>query len=144
MAQFAPSFFLLDAKHVAGIILRSNGSGAYGGGTYDIIGPTGSSLGYPTVAAKAGDSIELFAGGLGPTNPAVQAGQAFSSAAPTTNAVTLRINNISVTPAFAGLSGAGLYQINVTVPAGLGTGDVSLAAAVGGAQTPAGVVISLQ
>jgi uncharacterized protein (TIGR03437 family) len=144
LAQFGPSFFLLDAQHVAGIILRSNGSGAYGGGTYDIIGPTGKSLGYPTVAAKAGDTIELFAGGLGPTNPAVAAGQAFSSAAATTNPVKLLINNLSVTPAFAGLSGAGLYQINLTVPAGLGTGDISLAATVGGAQTPAGVVISLQ
>ena len=144
MAQFAPSFFLLDAKHVAGIILRSNGSGIYGGGTYDIIGPTGNSLGYATVAAKAGDTVELFAGGLGATNLLVQAGQAFSGAAPTTNAVTLQINNLSVTPAFAGLSGAGLYQINLTVPAGLGTGDVSLTATVGGAQTPSGAVISLQ
>ncbi len=43
LGQFGPSFFLLDAKHVAGIILRSNGTGAYGGGTYDIIGPTGTS-----------------------------------------------------------------------------------------------------
>jgi len=49
-----------------------------------------------------------------------------------------------VTPAFAGLSGPGLYQINVTIPAGLGTGDVSLDAALGGVQTAAGVVISLQ
>ena len=144
MAQFAPSFFLLDAKHVAGIILRSNGSGAYGGGSYDIIGPTGNSLGYATVAAKAGDSIELFAGGLGPTNPTVSAGQAYSGAAPATNPVKLLMNNVSVTPAFAGLSGAGLYQINVTVPAGLGTGDVSLVATVGSAQTPPGAVISLQ
>jgi uncharacterized protein (TIGR03437 family) len=47
-------------------------------------------------------------------------------------------------PAFAGLSGAGLYQINLTVPASLGTGDVSLAATVGGVQTPATAVISLQ
>jgi uncharacterized protein (TIGR03437 family) len=74
----------------------------------------------------------------------VLAGQAYSGAAPTTNAVTLLINNVSVTPAFAGLSGAGLYQINLTVLAGLGTGDVPLAAAVGGVQTPSGVVISLQ
>ena len=36
LAPFAPSFSLLDAKHVAGIILRSDGSGAYGGGSYDI------------------------------------------------------------------------------------------------------------
>jgi uncharacterized protein (TIGR03437 family) len=144
LAQFGPSFLLLDSKHVAGIILRSNGSGAYGGGTYDIIGPTGNSLGYPTVAAKVGDSVVLFAVGLGPTNPVVPAGQAFSGAASTTNAVSLLINKFSAAPSFAGLSSAGLYQINLTVPAGLGTGDVSLVATVGGVQTPAGVVISLQ
>jgi uncharacterized protein (TIGR03437 family) len=142
--QFAPPFSLLDSKHVTGIILRSNGSGAYGGGTYDIIGPTGSSLGYTTVAAKAGDSVVRFAVGLGPTNPAVPAGNAYSSAAPTTNPVNVLINNVSVTPAFAGLSGAGLYQINLTVPAGLGTGDVLLLAMVGGEQTQTGVFVSLQ
>jgi uncharacterized protein (TIGR03437 family) len=58
--------------------------------------------------------------------------------------VTLRLNNVSVTPSFAGLSGAGLYQFNLTIPAGLGTGDVPLQAVVAGVQTPAGVVISVQ
>ena len=144
LAQFGPSFFLLDATHVAGIILRSNGKGAYGGGSYDIIGPTGTSLGYPTVAAKAGDIVELFGTGFGPTSPAVLAGQAYSGAAPTTSPVTLRINNVGVTPSFAGLSGAGLYQLNLTVPPGLGTGDVPLQATVGGVLTPSGVVISTQ
>lgn len=144
LAQFAPSFLLLDSNHVAGIILRSNGSGAYGGGTYDIIGPTGNSLGYATVPAKAGDTVELFAGGLGPTNPEVHAGEAFSGAAPTTNPVGLFINNVTVSPTFAGLSSAGVYQINLTLPADLGTGDVSLQASVGGSQTHTGVVISLQ
>jgi uncharacterized protein (TIGR03437 family) len=137
LASFAPSFFLLDSKHVAGIIVRPNSS-------YDIIGPTGSSLGYPTVAAKAGDIIELFGTGFGPTNPPVAPGAPFSGAAPTTSAVAIRIGNANVTPAFAGLSGAGAYQINLTVPSGLGTGDVSLQATVGGVQTPSGVVISLQ
>jgi uncharacterized protein (TIGR03437 family) len=144
LAQFGPAFFLLDGTHIAGIILRANGKGAYGGGTYDIIGPTGTLLGYATVAAKAGDNIALFGNGFGPTSPAVPAGQPFSGAAATTNPVTLRINNVSVTPAFAGLSGPGLYQINLTIPAGLGTGDVSLQAMVGGVQTPSGPVISLQ
>jgi len=137
LAQFGPAFFLLDGKHVAGIILRANGS-------YDILGPTGSSLGYPTVAAKAGDTVALFGNGFGPTSPAVPAGQVFSGAAATTNPVTVQINNVSVSPSFAGLSGAGLYQINLTVPAGLGTGDVSLVASVGGVQTASGVVISVQ
>jgi uncharacterized protein (TIGR03437 family) len=135
---------LLDSKHVAAIIFRSNGSGAYGGGAYDIVGPTGTSLGYPTVAAKAGDSVALFALGLGPTNPSVSAGQPFSSSAPTTNPVTLLVNGVSVTLAFAGLSGAGLYQLNFTVPAGLGSGDTPLWVFVGGMLTPSGAVISLQ
>jgi uncharacterized protein (TIGR03437 family) len=144
LAQFGPAFFMLDATHVAGIILRANGKGAYGGGTYDIIGPTGTSLGYATVAAKAGDIVSLFGNGFGPTIPAVPSGQPFSAAAATTNPVTLRINNVTVTPTFAGLSGPGLYQINLTIPAGLGDGDVSLQAMVGGIQTPSGAVISLQ
>jgi uncharacterized protein (TIGR03437 family) len=98
LAVFAPAFLVLDGKHVAGLIIRSNGSGAYGGGTYDILGPTGNSLGYPTVSAKAGDTVELFAVGLGPTSPPVLAGQTFSGVAPTTNSVSLLINNVSVTP----------------------------------------------
>jgi len=144
LAPFAPSFLLLDTKHVTGIILRANGSGAYDGGAYDIIGPTGNSLGYATVAAKAGDTVELYAVGLGPTTPPVQAGQAFPGSAPTNNPVTLLINNVSVVPSFAGFSSSLLYQINLTVPAGLGTGDVPLVAKVSGAQTQSGVVISLQ
>jgi len=144
LAPFAPSFLLLDTKHVAGIILRSDGTGAYGGGTYDIVGPTGSSLGYPTVAAKAGDSVLLYGVGFGPTSPVVLAGQAYSGAAPTTMPVNVLIGNVNVIPSFAGLSGAGLYQINLTLPTGLGTGDVTLAASVNGVPTESNVVISVQ
>jgi uncharacterized protein (TIGR03437 family) len=144
LAPFVPAMLLLDARHVTGIILRANGSGAYGGGTYDIVGPTGSSLGYATVAARAGDIVELFGVGFGPTTPSVLAGQAFSGAAPTKNTVQLAINGTPVIASFAGLSSAGLYQINVTIPVGLGAGDLSFLATVGGVQTQPGVVISLQ
>jgi uncharacterized protein (TIGR03437 family) len=143
LGAVAPAFLLLDSKHVAGIILRSNGSGAYGGGTYDIIGPQVSTLGYPVVPAAEGDTIELFAAGLGPTNPSVTAGQPYSGAAATTNSVTVQINNVPVPLGFAGLSGAGLYQINLIVPAGLGLGDVPLALSVGGAHAQSGVVLSV-
>ena len=144
LGHFGPSFSLLDGRHVTGIILRSNGSGAYGGGSYDILGPTGTSLGYRTVAAQPGDTIALYGVGFGPTSPAVLAGQVFSGGASTTNAVQVFMNSTSVAPLFAGLVGAGLFQINLTVPPGLGTGDLPLSATVGGVQTPSGVVISLQ
>jgi uncharacterized protein (TIGR03437 family) len=48
-------------------------------------------------------------------------------------------------PSFAGITSAGLYQFNIPqLPAGLGTGDVSLQATVAGVRSPSGVVISLQ
>jgi uncharacterized protein (TIGR03437 family) len=145
LAAFAPSFLLFDGKHVTGIIIRSDGSGSQGGGTYDFLGPTGNSLGYPTVAAKAGDSVQLYAVGLGPTNPPIVAGKPLTvNSAPTINPVTLHINNVSITPGFAGFDTSILYQINLTIPAGLGTGDVPLSVTVAGAQTQSGVYISLQ
>ena len=144
LSEFAPSFLLLDAKHITGHIPRSDGSGAYGGGTYDIIGPTGNSLGYPTVAAKAGDAVELYVLGLGPTFPSAPSGQIFAGAAATTSSVTVTIGNAPVTPLFAGLVEVGVYQINLIVPAGLGAGDVSIQAMVGGLATQPGAVISVQ
>ena len=72
------------------------------------------------------------------------AGRAFSGAAWAVDAVSIQIDNWNVTTSFAGQSGAGLVQINLTIPSGLGTGDVPLAATVGGVETPSGVVISLQ
>jgi len=122
LAQVAPSFILLDAKHVAGIILRSDASGAFGGGTYVIIGPTGTSLGYQPVAAKAGDSVVIFAVGFGPTKTAVPPGAPYTGSAATTNTVNVLINNVSVTPACSGETSAGLYQLNLTIPPGLGVG----------------------
>jgi uncharacterized protein (TIGR03437 family) len=151
MADAAPAFLLFDNQHVAGIILRQDGTGAFGhgAGSYDILGPTGNSLGYPTVAAKAGDIVELFGTGFGPTNPVVPSGQAFDGAAPTTYTVSLQINNVSVGTMWAGLSSAGVDQINLTIPSGLGTGDVPLVAGISGGHTPlyvtpSYVVISLQ
>jgi uncharacterized protein (TIGR03437 family) len=144
LAPASPAWSMHDATHVAAIILRSNGTGAYGGGTYDIVGPTGSSLGYPTVAAKAGDSVVLFGIGFGPTSPTVPAGVAFSGAAPITSGLQMTLAGQGITPAFAGESSTGLYQFNITIPAGLGTGDKPLTVTVGGASAQSGVVLSLQ
>jgi uncharacterized protein (TIGR03437 family) len=144
LAQFGPSLSLLDSKHVAGIISRFDGSGSNGGGTYDIVGPAGTSLGYKTVPAKAGDTLILFGVGFGPTNPVVASGKAFTGSAPTTNTVQFLVNGSVVLPFYSGLTEAGLYQFNLVLPAGLGAGDVTLQASVGGVRSPSGVVLSLQ
>lgn len=140
LVNVAPSFSLLDSSgHVAGIIVHSDG-------TYNILGPTGNSLGYATVAATAGDQIELFGVGFGPTNPSVPAGQPLPTGvtAQTTNTVTLSIGGQNVITEGSFLSEAGLYQINLSVPSGLGAGDQPLVATVAGVSTQTNVVISLQ
>jgi uncharacterized protein (TIGR03437 family) len=144
LAPAAPSFSLMGGHYVVGIILRSDGSGAYGGGSYDILGPTGGSLGFPTVAASPGDLVSLYGVGFGPTNPAVPAGELFSGAAPVKDEFHLYINHLEVKTLFVGLSSAGLYQINLKVPCGLGSGDVPIRALVGGGDTQLGVLFSLQ
>jgi uncharacterized protein (TIGR03437 family) len=136
LSDFGPSFSLFEDQtgrpYVAGIIVRKDGSGAYGGGTYDILGPAGNALGFATVAAAPGDTVELFGVGFGPTKPPVAAGKPFSGAAPVTSNYKLYINRVAVDASFVGLSGAGLYQVNLTVPQSVGGGDVPIRLIIGG------------
>jgi uncharacterized protein (TIGR03437 family) len=82
------------------------------------IAPADLFPGVTTEPAKPGDIVLLFGTGFGPTTPAVVPGRVFSGAArlaPESN-LQVRIGGTDVVPSFAGLSGSGLYQFNVTVP----------------------------
>ena len=93
---------------------------------------------------KAGETLVLFGVGFGPTAPQVPAGQVFTGAASTTSPVTVTIGGVAANVVFSGLTGAGLYQINLTVPPGTGSGDQALQATVNGVQTPPGPVVNVQ
>jgi len=94
-----------------------------------------SQPGYPAYPAKAGDTLTIYAIGLGPTSPAVASGQpappyptlANLTATPTVD-FGAGIFPALATPSFAGLTPgyAGLYQINVTIPANAPTGTVNM------------------
>jgi uncharacterized protein (TIGR03437 family) len=53
------------------------------------------------------------------------------------------IGGVPATVSFAGIVGAGLYQLNVIVPAA-GSGDQPLQATVGGATTQSNIFLTLQ
>lgn len=143
LAPASPSFSLLgDGRHVAGVIATPDGSGAYGGGTYDLVGPAGAFT-FSTRPVTEGETLVLYGVGFGPTNPLVPAGSPFSGAAPLTNAVVVTIGGVQAKVSFGGITGAGLYQFNLIVP-NTGSGDKSLQATVGGVQTLPGPLIAVQ
>jgi uncharacterized protein (TIGR03437 family) len=123
LSTYLPGFFLFPRNYVAAV--HADGS---------FVGPPGLFDAAPTTAAKPGESISLFGTGFGPTNPRVAAGEVFKGAAPLTTAVEVRVGSTNAEVTFAGLSSAGLYQLNIVVP-NLPDGDHDIVAKVGGART---------
>jgi uncharacterized protein (TIGR03437 family) len=81
--------------------------------------------------AKIGETVQVFLTGLGPVAPPVAAGAAAPSSgtlAQVTNIPNVYIDNQLATVTFAGLAPGlgGLYQVNVTIPSGVGNGAVTL------------------
>jgi uncharacterized protein (TIGR03437 family) len=138
LSEVAPSFNLFDDRHVAAEIVTPDGTGAYGGGTYDLAGAAGQFT-FQSRPVRSGEILVLYGVGFGPTTTVVPAGQAFSGAAPTTNPVTVSIGGQPARVAFSGLVSAGLYQINVVVP-NVPSGDHPVQATVGGVGTPTAFV----
>jgi uncharacterized protein (TIGR03437 family) len=87
--------------------------------------------------ATPGETISIFATGLGATNPAVANGAAAPSSPPAVTVVTptVTIGGVSATVVSSALQAnqIGVYQINVEVPAsGLTNGDQALVLAMNG------------
>jgi uncharacterized protein (TIGR03437 family) len=77
--------------------------------------------------AQAGETVSVFVTGLGAVNPTISDGAAGPSnpLSYTSNTITADITGTAATVTYAGLAPgfAGLYQVNVTIPAGLTAGD---------------------
>ncbi|MGH9612769.1 MAG: hypothetical protein ACRD4P_06805, partial [Bryobacteraceae bacterium] len=111
-------------------------------GTY--IAPAGLlGSGVSSRPAKTGDVIELFAAGLGPTNPAFPDGTILTQAYPTQLPVTVTMGGQPATVQFAGMTVAGQYQVNVVVPQ-LPDGDAAITIGVNGAASQHTAMISIQ
>lgn len=129
-------FSPMNGKYAAAVIARSDGG-------VDYAGPEslfGSAL--TTRPVIPGEILELYATGLGPTNPFVPAGQVFAGAAALMDPVTVTIGGQPAAVGFAGLAGAGLYQLKVTVPA-VPWGDHAIVVTVKGVASQPGVYVAV-
>jgi uncharacterized protein (TIGR03437 family) len=136
VSNLAPAFFVGISKGSRSYVAATKNTPD--GTVY--IGPAGTAGVSP---AAAGDVITLWGTGFGLTQPSVPAGAIFMGSAPMILPVQIFIDGISVVPQFAGMTAAGLYQINVALP-DLGPGDHTLYASVGGVTSPDGTWIATQ
>jgi uncharacterized protein (TIGR03437 family) len=109
----------------------------YGGGYGIMTTPAGALTGVPSNPVKVGDTIVIYALGLGPTSPPVASGTAspgttlakvpgttqvcFGVETPFFQAPCAAAQFSGLTPGFVGL-----YQVNVTIPSGAKSGTMSL------------------
>lgn len=143
LAPVGPAIFTLDSKYAAAYIPAA--TGFYLPGTpfaYDLLGKAGT-FAFNTRAVKKGEVLVLYGTGFGPTNPVVPAGKVYAGAAKTITDVTVLIGGVSLSvPAY--ITGAGVYQFNVTIPQTVAVGDNTLQVIVNGVPTPAGTAITVQ
>jgi uncharacterized protein (TIGR03118 family) len=124
----APSFFVWDtASHIAATHAD-----------YSAIGTATSTP--PGTPATPGETIVLWGNGWGATNPAAVNGQVLSGAAPMVQMPTIQFSSLNGTVAFAGLTGTGLYQFNVTIPSNVADGEVVVVATTAGVTAPYAVI----
>ena len=115
---------------------------------YAIATHADNSLIAPETPAKGGELIVIYAAGLGRTETLPGAGEMLPYPSQLSNRGALRVtlNGAAIDPArilYAGITptSAGLYQVNVTLPAAVGD-DPELRLFVGDAASPAGVKLA--
>ena len=93
--------------------------------------------------------LTIYGVSFGPTNPALQPGQASATVASTVSASTITIGTTTLEATdiiYVGASPgtAGLYQVNIRVPAKLPDGDYPLIMKLGNFGTPPGAFLTVK
>jgi len=135
LQNYSPAFFPVQAKYAAA---RHNSDGV----EVAPVGFLGSSV--TSRPAVPGETLQIYATGLGPTTPAVPAGQLVAAPAPLTNLTQLHvtIGGVAAAVQYAGIVEPGVYQIDLMVPQ-LDDGDQPILATIGGASSQTGVFIPI-
>jgi uncharacterized protein (TIGR03437 family) len=135
LQSYSPAFFTYQAKYASAL---HNSDGAY-------VAPAGYfGSAAASLPAQPGETLQIYATGLGPTTPAVAAGQVVGSPAPLSELAQLQvtIGGVPATVQYAGITDPGVYQVNVIVPQ-LANGDQAIVATIGGVSSQPGVFIPI-
>ena len=108
------------------------------------IGRPGMIPGVAFVAPKPGDTVSIYALGLGPTNPTTTAGVTAAQNSDVSLPLQIKIGGVDAIVSFKGLlqGTIGLYQLNVVIPS-LPAGDQSIELTVDGVRNDQNLTIVL-
>jgi uncharacterized protein (TIGR03437 family) len=135
--QASPEFFYASTGLGTNPVAATDAVSGAGIGDPIRLGP-GFALAYP------GETVTIYATGLGLTTPPFAPGHLPPGAAQVNN-VSVSIDGAPVNPSaiqYAGVTplSAGLYQLNILLPASLTNGDHTIAMTVSGPSSPAGYI----
>jgi uncharacterized protein (TIGR03437 family) len=110
------------------------------------VAPAGALAGVNSRPARSGDELELFAEGLGPTAMPYPVGQVLTQPYPVADLsqVQVTVDNLPAVVQFAGMTFAGVFQVNIRVPELARVGDLPVVMTVDGQSTPANVLLNFQ
>jgi uncharacterized protein (TIGR03437 family) len=136
-AFYAPPVFKLQGTQYVGAAF-ADGSG--------YVLPASASTGVTSRPAKTGDIIVVYGIGFGPVFPDVPYGQVAQASNAITGSLQVFLGETQAAVSYAGLSpsSVGLYQFNVTVPAGVSGDTVPFTYSVNGVKTRQTLYTSVQ
>jgi uncharacterized protein (TIGR03437 family) len=95
----------------------------------------------PTRPAKPGDAVALYGTGFGPSNPPIAAGRVVQSPEPLADAnLFVTVGGLAAQVLYAGITAAGLDQINIVVPQ-VAPGEQGLSVVQGGSAVQSGIAL---
>ena len=138
IAPFSPGIFSVQFGVGNAIAVNPDGS---------LAAPENSIMGLRTQPAKIGDTIILYANGLGVTDPPGRtANNSLDAVRRTTTTPTVLIGGVEAQVPFSGLAPefVGVNQLNVVVPAGVAPGVVPIQLRMGDITTTDRVTIAIR
>jgi uncharacterized protein (TIGR03437 family) len=143
VAAASPEFlyWMKNADGKNPVMAINSVSGAY-------VAAQGLIAGTDFAPAKPGDYLTIYGVSFGPTTPAVKPGVGAVGAASLTTGATVKLGTVTLDPAnvlYVGATpgSAGLYQLNMQVPA-MADGDYPITLSFGGFSTAAGAFLTVK
>lgn len=130
--DFAPSLFMFSSKYAAA--LHNNND--------TFVGPPNLISGSTTTPAHAGEVIQLFGTGFGPTIPIIPAGQLATYDAQPAQTVTAMIGGMPA-QVQGYLIAPGFFQFNLTIPNNMPSGDAPITLTVFNQTTQSGAMLTI-